>query len=139
MQTQNLDKSALEETIIGPAPEPESSVYGGPPVARVELVSGTRPRMEQETQALLRIRLRAAAIVLLLGVGAFFLRGFFIQDAPARFVQAGVSVILAAVIAVLFSKRELTLRQLRAIEAGIFALIAVYLGYYEYALVLMKA
>jgi serine/threonine-protein kinase len=139
MQTQKLETSAFEETIIGPSPERESSVYGGPPVARVELIAGSRPRMETETQALLRIRLRAAAIVLLLGVGAFFLRGFFIQDAPARLVQASVSVILAAVIFVLFSKWELSLRQLRSIEVGIFALISVYLGYYEYVLVLMKA
>jgi serine/threonine-protein kinase len=139
MQTQNLETSAFEETIIGYVSEPDSSVATGPPVARVELVSGSRPRMETETQALLRVRLRAAAIVLLLGVGAFLLRGFFIKDAPARFAQSAVSVILAAIIAVLYSKRELTLRQLRSVEVGIFALLAVYLGYYEYELVLMKA
>ena len=95
--------------------------------------------METETQALLRIRLRAAATILLVAVAAFLLRGFFIKDAPARFVQAAVAVILAVVLAVLSSKSELTLRQLRGVEVGIFALITVYLGYYQYELVLMKA
>ena len=139
MNPQNQDTSALDATIIGQLPGEDSLLSREAPAGRIEIVSGSVPRMETETQALLRIRLRAAAIVLLLAVGAFFFRGFFFKDAPARWEQGTISVTIAVVLAVLSSARTLTLDQLRQIEAGIFWLILIYLGIYEYKLVLAKA
>ena len=109
------------------------------PPARVELVTGSRPRIEHETEALLRVRLRAAAIVLLIAVVSFFVRGFFIEDANVRLLQGIVSAVLAAFVAVLSSRRPLSLAVLRWCELGIFGLITAYLGMYEYQLVLAKA
>ncbi len=139
MSSPNLDTSKFDETIIVSTPSEEASLSENAPVGRVELVSGSGPQLETETQLLLRTRLRAAAIVLALAVGAFFLRTFFVEDAPARIAQVAVAVIMAGVVAMLSSKLALTLRQLRLIELGIFAIIALYLGYYEYRLVLLKA
>jgi len=139
MNSINPDSSAFEETLIGGFSESEGSHSGDSPAGKVEFVSGSGPRLETETQELLRVRLRAAALVLLLAVMAFFVRGLFIEDAPARDAQVLVSVVLGAVVALLTSQRELPLVQLRRIEVGIFSLIAVYLGIYQYKLVLLKA
>lgn len=108
-------------------------------MARVELVAGSRPRIEHETEALLRVRLRAAAIVLLLAVVSFYIRGFFVDDANVRWLQGLVSADLAVFVAVLSSRRPISLARLRWCELGIFGIIGVYLGLYEYQLVLAKA
>jgi hypothetical protein len=135
----HVDSSAFEATLIGPSPDEGSSLARSAWEARVELVSGSGPGMDTETQALLRIRLRAASIVLLAAVGAFFARSFLVDDAPARIPQAGVFCVLAAAVVILSSKRPLSLSQLRQFEVGIFALLTLYLGYYEFRLVLTKA
>ena len=122
-----------------PLGDESSSVGESAPRGRVELISGSRPRLEHETEALLRVRLKAAAIVLLIAVVSFFLRGFFIEDANVRWLQAVVSAALAVFVAVLSSGRAISLAQLRWCELGIFGLISVYLGIYEYQLVLAKA
>ena len=137
MDSREIDSSALDATLIG-APLDESSSLRET-AARVELVSGSRPRIESETEALLRIRLRAAAIVLLLAVVSFFVRGFFFDDANVRWLQAVVSAVLAVFVAVLSSRRTINLPALRWCELAIFGLISVYLGMYEYQLVLAKA
>jgi len=139
MNTQPLDSSTLDATVIGSLPGQESFAAGSAAAPRVELISGTAPRLESETQELLRIRLRAAAIVLMTAVASFFLRSFFVEDAPARTAQVVVSTVLAAAVVLLSSRRELTLPQLRWIELGIFGLLALYLGDYGYKLVLQKA
>src|SRR5258708_5700144 len=120
MNSINPDSSAFEETLIGGISESDGSHSGDSPAGKVEFVSGSGPRLETETQELLRVRLRAAALVLLLAVMAFFVRGLFIEDAPARGAQVLVSVVLGAVVALLTSRHELALVQLRRIEMGIF-------------------
>src|SRR5205814_4898648 len=139
MVSPHVDSSAFEATLIGPSPERDSSLTRSASEARVELVSGSGPGMDTETQALLRVRLRAASIVLLAAIGAFFLRSFLVDDAPARIPQAGVFCVLAAVVGILSSKRSISLPHLRLLEVGIFALLILYLGYYEFRLVLAKA
>src|SRR5579863_4298203 len=120
MNLENRDLSAIDATLLGPISGEESLEAAGHSAApRVEIISGTAPRLETETQALLRIRLQAAAIVLLAGVAAFFVRGFFVEGAPARAAQVVVSGVLAAVVATLASKRALSLSQLRLTEIGI--------------------
>ena len=139
MNPQNSDASAFEETQIGLTGEPDGQPAGISSGPRVEFVTGTAPRMESETQALLRIRLRAAAIVLLVAVGSFFVRGFFVPDAPVRGAQTTVLVALAGIVAWLSSRREISLPRLRLLEYATFGMLAVYLGIYQYHLVLMKA
>lgn len=139
MSSKNFDTSEFDATVIASTPSDAASLGSYAAPGRVELVSGTRPKLESETQALLRIRLRAAALVLMLAVGAFFVRTFFIEDAPARVAQVATAVILAAAVALLSSKRELTLHELRRLEWGIFGALGLYLGYYEYCLVQLKA
>jgi serine/threonine-protein kinase len=134
-----VDSSAFEATLIGQSPEHDPSSSRNISDARVELVSGSGPGMDTETEALLRVRLRAASIVLLVAVGAFFVRSFLVEDAPARTPQAGVFCILAIVVAILSSKQSISLSRLRQFEIGIFAMLTVYLGYYEFRLVLTKA
>jgi serine/threonine-protein kinase len=139
MSHSESDASAFDETIIGSIPGVEASFLAPRSGARVELISGSSPGMETETQALLRIRLRAAAIVLLAAVVAFYIRGFFVSDAAARGAQAGISLVMAAIVAALSSWRAFSLAQLRRFEVGIFSLLTLYLGYYQYELVLVKA
>lgn len=132
-----IDSPELEETIV--APQPTDYSLGAATAPRVEFISGSGPKLETETQALLRVRLRAAAIVLLAAVGTFFVRGFFVQDAPARWVQAAVAVCMAGVVGLLSTKSMPSLPRLRQLEFATFGLIGVYLGIYEYELVLVKA
>src|SRR5579872_21471 len=139
MNPPDLDLSALDATVIGAIPDESLSLREKSPAARVELVSGSVPRIENETEALLRIRLRAAAIVLLVAVAAFFIRSFFVEDAPVRWLQGMVSAVLAVIVAVLSSRKPISLAQLRWCELAIFGLISGYLGMYEYQLVLAKA
>src|SRR5437879_5037323 len=139
MNAQESDSSALDATLIGALPDESSSLRESSPAARVELVAGSRPRIEHETEALLRVRLRAAAIVLLIAVVSFFIRGFFVEDANVRWLQGAVSSVLAIFVAVLSSRRAINLAQLRWCVLGIFGLISAYLGLRDYQLVLTKA
>ena len=139
MTPQELNSSALDATLIGTLPDENSLLRESLPAARVELVSGSRPRIENETEALLRVRLRAAAIVLSIAVVSFFIRGFFVEGANVRWLQGLVSAILVVFVAVLSSRRTIGLAQLRRCELGIFGLMSAYLGMYEYQLVLVKA
>ena len=138
MDPQNSESFALGETFIAPPPEQRSSASSSGPSVRVELVAGSGPRLENETEALLRIRLRGAAIVLLSAVGAFFIRGFFVET-PARLMQVVVCAAMAVEIVLLSSRRTISLAQLRGLELATFAFVALYLGIYEFELVLAKA
>src|SRR5258707_4444311 len=44
------------------------------PCAKPEFVAGSGPHLTKETQPLLRLRLRAAALILLIGFAAFLVR-----------------------------------------------------------------
>jgi serine/threonine-protein kinase len=128
----------LEETLVVPAPQ-----AGAPPSTAprgmVEIVTGSGLGMEHETHALLRVRLRAAALVLFVGIGVFFVRDLFITNAPV-FVLRGITVIiLAAATGILSSRIVFSLPRLRQIEVGLFSLTSLYLGVYQYQLVLAKA
>src|SRR5262245_17747650 len=60
------------ETILQP------SAYAGEPAKvccpKPEIIAGSGPHLTKETQALLRLRLRAAAFILLIGFGVFLIR-----------------------------------------------------------------
>ena len=129
----------LAETIILPSPVAENTRTSGTSQAKAEVVAGSRPHIESETQSLLRVRLQAAAIVLSVAVGLFFVRGFFLPQAPLRWLQGVVAVALGSCVLLLRSEASLTMKQLRSLELGIFGLITGYLAMYQYAYVQIKA
>jgi tRNA A-37 threonylcarbamoyl transferase component Bud32 len=71
-----LDRSGVEATLDGlrVGPSSDSSLIPSDIAPRVALVEGSGPGLSGETQALLRTRLRAAALVLCLGSLAFFVK-----------------------------------------------------------------
>ena len=104
----------LAETIILPSPVAENTRTAGTSQAKAEVVAGSRPHIESETQSLLRVRLQAAAIVLSVAVGLFFVRGFFLPQAPLRWLQGVVAVALGSCVLLLRSEASLTMKQLRS-------------------------
>jgi serine/threonine-protein kinase len=129
----------MDETIVVPSPQQSVSTTMNRPRGQVELVAGSGPQMEQETERLLRIRLRACALILFVSVLAFYIRDFFVADAPVFFFRTATLVTLGAATFVLSTRACFSLWKLRAIEIGMFALISLYLAVYQYELVLTKA
>ncbi|MGQ0635332.1 MAG: serine/threonine-protein kinase [Planctomycetaceae bacterium] len=132
------EPAQLEETLVV-SPLSADTDRSADSQRRVQLVAGSGSRLEGETQSVLRVRLRAAALVLFAGVGAFFIRDWFIPDAPLGWFRAATLALFAAAVTILSSSAPLSLKRLRVIEAAMFGLIALYLGVYEYQLVLRKA
>jgi serine/threonine-protein kinase len=130
--------SRLDETMVIPAPTTES-VRTRPGRGLVEIVAGMGPQLEQETQVLLRVRLRAASLMLFAGIGAFFVRDLFVADAPIFWFRLTTVVLLGGVTTILSSRIAFTLKQLRGIEIALFGLTSLYLAVYQYQLVLSKA
>lgn len=137
MNHQNTNDRQLERTIVGAAPltDVTRSRSSRPPV---EMIAGSRPQVADETQSLLRVRLRAAAIVLFVACGSFFVRDLFIPGFPLLWLQVVVCSLLIAGTGLLHSRVSLTLRQLRSLELGIFGLMAAYLAFYQYTMILKK-
>ena len=132
----DLEKTLLESPL---AADSNISSRGDKPHAHIEMASLASAQLENETRALLRKRLFAAAVVLFASVGLFLLRSFFLSDAPVRGLHALVTMALGVSIVVLWISPGLTLSRLRIGEIGLFAVTALFLGAYEYNLVLNKA
>jgi serine/threonine-protein kinase len=117
------------ETVLAPA------VAAGP--AKVccpkrDFSGGSRPHLTQETQSLLRLRLRAAAFILWLGFAAFLIRhvGGLLSGEPLYpgllVSHVLVVVVLGLSLMPLCRKRPQSMRKLRAAELVIFGLPAVF-------------
>src|SRR5262245_11500727 len=131
-------RSRLQQASLSPldgetVPAPAS---GGAP-ARVrgpqrEFVAGSGPHLTQETQALLRLRLRAAAFILLVGFGAFLVRHIVgvLAGEPLDPLLLGVHLLVVFVLAYsslpLCRQCPVSLRKLRVAELVIFGLPAVF-------------
>jgi serine/threonine-protein kinase len=93
-----------------------------------EIVAGSGPRLTQQTQALLRLRLRASAFIMLVGFAVFLVRHivgkFAGEPRDAWLLGAHITVViaLAGIFAWLYRKRAATLGQLRVAELAIFGL-----------------
>ena len=129
--SQSGDESGLEATLIGTPTEP--SIEHSPlqshstsSRANVAVVDAAKPHWSEATAELLRQRLGAAALVLLVGVGLLFLRELFVS-VPFRLPRAMLLLVLAVSYAFLKSGVQLSLRQLRAIELTLFSLVGVQL------------
>jgi hypothetical protein len=115
------------DTVEAPLDESSSLVELERP--RVEFVAGTAPELADETRDLLRTRLRLAALILLAPAILFVVRRWLnwnIADGGNTvFLIAYRYVVLAAVAicnVVLWSRRSLSLSQLRAVELVVFGL-----------------
>jgi len=115
----------------------EENVTAGP---KIQLVEGSGPGLSGDTERLLRVRLRAAALVLLIGSAAFLVRNTFDielgETKTARVEQSGRLlywfhlahvVALAIVNAVLWRRsQQFSMRHLRWAEFVIFAWTAAF-------------
>lgn len=99
---------------------------------KVELVRGSRPGMSGQTESLLRVRLRAAGLVLFLGSAAFLARSFASPPRPlsdpelaadasvVELLHVALVAVLGATSMLLWTRRERSLRTLRWAELIIF-------------------
>ena len=130
------------------APEQSSSPLaptGQPPTAgtflptrRVSQADGSE--LATETRWLLQLRLRAASLVLVVGFSLFLSRTFILYkfESLAIFFY-GMMVLLPVVcMATLSSRHQPTLRQLRALETILFALIVVFFMAAQYVVMLHR-
>jgi serine/threonine-protein kinase len=97
-----------------------------------EIINGSGPHLTQETQALLRLRLRAAAFILLVGFGVFLVRHVVgvLAGEPLDPLLLGLHTLVVFVLG--FSSLPLcrqcpvSMRRLRVAELVIFGLPAVF-------------
>jgi serine/threonine-protein kinase len=129
-----IDASATDPTrITGPRTDSsvallsETAVRLAPP-GPVILAEGSAPDLTDETQTLLRQRLRLAAIVLFAGLGIFLVDHFFVADFSRPgdvflFALHAVTMAVPGVLAAALCRdRAISLGRLRASEVAIFGL-----------------
>jgi tRNA A-37 threonylcarbamoyl transferase component Bud32 len=114
-----------------------SELSQGP--AGVELVRGVRRHLDDETQALLRQRLRACAVILFISVFAYWVRSLFLDDAPMQGLEFLISGALLVSIYQLSSGKGWSLRSLRRAEVGLFWSGSIFLCIYQFTLLRHKA
>ncbi|HEV3079550.1 MAG TPA: serine/threonine-protein kinase [Gemmataceae bacterium] len=115
------------DTILAPA-------NAGPKVCRPqrEFIQGSGPHLTTETQSLLRLRLRAAAFILLVGFGIFLVRHVVgvIMGEPLDLLLLGMHILVVLVLGFstlpLCRQCPVSLRKLRVAELLIFGLPAVF-------------
>ncbi|MFB3067978.1 MAG: serine/threonine-protein kinase [Acidobacteriota bacterium] len=113
-----------------PTPPPEPRNYAD---TQVEFIEGTGPRLTDETQSLLRHRIRAAGLILSVAVGIFFVHGLvFTEATPLRIMHLFLLLLLGGSTAFLHKSRSLSLKQLRILELAMIGSVTVYLGTVQY-------
>jgi serine/threonine-protein kinase len=127
---QRAPSSPLDgETVLAPADGGARAKLCRPLPA---IVAGSGPHLTAETQVLLRSRLRAAALILLVGFGVFLVRHIVgvILGEPLDPVLLGCHVLVVLVLGFcsmpLCRKCPVSLRKLRVAELVIFGLPAVF-------------
>ena len=134
------DITDLEATLIVPAPVPveeqsrAQSRSSNTTRANVAMIDAPQPRLAEVTASLLRRRLRAASLVLLIAVGLLFVRGLFVPI-PFRWPLAVLLFVLLGSYLFLKSGVSLSLQQLRRVELTLFGLIGVQLVWMQTVLI----
>jgi serine/threonine-protein kinase len=107
-------------------------------VPEKRVVEGHGPQLASETRWLLQQRLRAAALVLVVGFTLFFLRSLLLHRFESVTVMFNGMMLglLILSLAALSSRWRPTLAQLRAFEVTLFALILAFFTIGQYALML---
>src|SRR5262245_26784419 len=117
------------ETILAPAGGGAPAKVRGP---QREFVAGSGPHLTNETQALLRLRLRAAAFILLVGFGVFLVRHVVgvLTGEPLDPLLLGAHILVVLVLGFLSlplcRQCPVSMRKLRAAELIIFGLPALF-------------
>ena len=112
------------------------------PGPRVEVVAGHRPRLATETQQLLRTRLRAATLLIFVGSTLFLVRNLLLIPVYDKVMWAChivVEVALGAGLAILSSRKELSMARLRTQELFTFTLLMAFFATLHYRMVLRHA
>ncbi len=132
------DAATLDAHHSEPSADVSSAVRTGDPshvrAHKVALVEGSGPQLSGETTELLRIRLRAAALVLVVGFIAFFVyRLFFpstviVHGTQLVYARIATVVLLAGCAASLLRRTNIPLRHLRIYEMVIFGAPVIYLA-----------
>src|SRR5262249_4673108 len=121
--------SPLDETIPAPAQGGAPAKVSGP---KREFVVGSGPHLTEETQALLRLRLRAAAFILLVGFAVFLVRhvvGVLTHEPLDPLLLAAhilVVLVLGFISLPLCQQHPVSMRKLRVAELIIFGLPALF-------------
>lgn len=111
----------------------------------VGFIEGSRPQISGETAHLLRSRLRAAAGILGLAFGLFFVYRLMTGDGPGRsdnvtfYLHFGVTVVLLSSFFLLCRRCSIPLTVLRGYELAIFGLPAAYFLLYDHKLLTISA
>jgi serine/threonine-protein kinase len=119
-------ESAEGETIIQPRPQAGDPAEVCCP--RREIVAGSGPHLTKETESLLRLRLRAAALILLVGFGVFLVRHAVgaLSGEPLSTVLLCFHVLVVLVLAFsavpLWGRWAASIKELRISELVIFGL-----------------
>lgn len=134
--------SPLEATLDS-GPGRDRAVQAPDACAKVALIEGSTPCLSGETHVLLRTRLRAAALLLLVGFSSFLVFSLIAFDptrhiADIRWLQLGVIATLALSVAVLYRACPRSLKLLRICELLIFATPALFFMVLQ-PLAMMKA
>jgi eukaryotic-like serine/threonine-protein kinase len=117
------------ETILVPANAGEPEKVCRP---RRGVIGSSGPRLTQETQSLLRLRLRAAALILLIGFSVFLVRHVVgvLMGEPLDPVLLGAHILVVLVLGFcslpLCQQCPVSLRKLRIAELVIFGLPAIF-------------
>jgi tRNA A-37 threonylcarbamoyl transferase component Bud32 len=120
--------SIADETILAPSDGVRPKVC----CPKREIINGSGPHLTKETQVLLRLRLRAAAFILLVGFGVFLVRhvvGVFMGE-PLDPLLLGFHILVVLVLGFaslpLCRECAMPVRKLRVAELVIFGLPALF-------------
>jgi serine/threonine-protein kinase len=141
-ELRHASSTPLGETVLAPENGGAAAKVCRPQRA---VVSGSGPHLTEETQVLLRARLRAAALILLVGFGAFLVRHVagVIGGEPFDPVLLGFHILVVLVLGFcslpLCRKCPVSLRKLRVTELVIFGLPAVFFLLLQHRMTLSEA
>lgn len=105
------------------APAGRAAASQGVSRANVGFIAGSRPHFSEETAALLRSRLAAAALVMVLVLTAAFLGNLVTGMTALWTLRLFVVVLIGGVLTVLHSPRRFALRTLRLLELLVFGAV----------------
>ena len=93
--------------------------------AQVAMIEKAKPRLADETAALLRSRLKAATLILSLALAIAFMRDMMLSQHLLFAMRLGILIVCVGCFALLQSKVQLSLTPLRYMELVVFGGLVV--------------
>jgi len=93
---------------------------------RAELVLDSTAKITTDIQRLLRSRMRAGALTIAIALILWHVRDIYEGFVYMAWIRVGLIAFYGASAALLYSQREMSLRQLRALEIGLFSIVALW-------------